>query len=146
MVALGNRATNANYMISGLDTSEDGSVIVGFGIAELGGPIEAMIWDEQNGVRDLETVLQLMGVDTDGWSLDRVTAVSYDGRHLTGWGTNPDGDRQGFLAVIPEPNTAILMVLGLCALSSRHSRTGSSRRAITNVDKSAKATARLNAP
>lgn len=96
--------------------SADGSVIVG-NAAFAGSPgLTAFVWDEAHGMRQLETLLAALGVDTTGWDLVLATTVSADGRTIAGYGYNPSGDVEGWVAIIPEPGTALLVGVGLLAL------------------------------
>jgi hypothetical protein len=61
-----------------------------------------------------------IGVDTTGWRLVDATGVSDDGLTITGWGFNPQGQREAFLAVIPEP--ASLPLLGIAGLAAMRRR------------------------
>jgi uncharacterized membrane protein len=85
---------------------EDGSIIVGTG-TDRDGYVQALIWDADHGVRPLQTVLEGLGVDTQGITLNTASAVSADGRTIVGW----DYQRGAYVAVIPEP-------AGLAALAS----------------------------
>jgi probable HAF family extracellular repeat protein len=76
--------------------SADGSTIVGFGG-------EAVIWDSTHGVRELDTVLTDLGLDLSGWTLSSARDVSDDGRVIVGWGTNPSGQPEGWIAVLADP-------------------------------------------
>ncbi|MCR9095350.1 MAG: PEP-CTERM sorting domain-containing protein [bacterium] len=102
-----------------LDVSADGNVVVGF--VRYGGSFPdigsaATIWDPVNGQRRLQDVLGAL-VDLEGWHLEEATAISDDGRTIVGNGRAPDGSSQAWIAVIPEPSTALLMALGLLGLS-----------------------------
>ena len=115
--------------LSGLSTmntpsalSADGSVVVGAG----GG--RALIWDQANGAQDLELLLGTLGVDLSGWqSLDTARGISNDGKVIVGNGINAIGDEQGFLVIIPEPTSALLLAVGLMALGRGARASRSSR-------------------
>ncbi|MET0413844.1 MAG: hypothetical protein ABW217_21220 [Polyangiaceae bacterium] len=67
-----------------VDLSDDGSVAV---FITLDGPSVTYLWDEINGTRRLEDVLDARGVDRSGWSLGTPRKLSGDGKVLLGDGT-----------------------------------------------------------
>ena len=79
----------------------------------------AVIWDATNGMQELSVFLNALGIDTTGWTLSEAAAISDDGLTIVGTGTNPNGLTEGWIAVIPESGTALLMGLGLVGLASR---------------------------
>jgi probable HAF family extracellular repeat protein len=104
------------------DASADGSVVVGLSLT---GPSqsEAFVWDQANGMRNLRDVLVSdFGLDLSGWSLTEARGLSDDGRTIVGHGTTPSGNTEAWMAVIPEPTTALLLASGLTALAVRHRR------------------------
>ena len=92
--------------------SADGSVIVG-GSAE-----GAFIWDEPNGTQSLRDLLIDEGVDLTAWTLQAATGISADGRTIVGYGTNPLGQTEAWIATVPEPTAlpllAVVMSLARC--------------------------------
>lgn len=110
------------------DVSGDGSVVIGSGNNPLSdypmydGPSEAFIWDAEHGVRTLKDVLASLGIALPGWDLTAATAISRDGRTIVGQGRDPSGARQSYVAVIPEPGTAVLVATGLIALALQRRR------------------------
>jgi uncharacterized membrane protein len=88
-----------------LSVSAGGSTIVGTRGYDWDGSEKAFIWDQTNGMRDLAEVLTDLGLDLTGWTLIEATGVSRDGTVIVGWGTNPNGDTEAWIAVIPEPGT-----------------------------------------
>lgn len=86
---------------SALAASSDGSVIVGFGTTAVGQA--AFVWDNIQGMRDLQSVLVSLSAPVSGWSLTQATGVSADGTVIVGYGTNPDGRTEAWLARLPLP-------------------------------------------
>ena len=71
----------------------------------------ATLWDYEGQAIDLNQCLDESGA---GWSLETAYAINNHG-WIVGDGTNPMGERRGFLLVpVPEMNTISLMVLGSC--------------------------------
>jgi uncharacterized membrane protein len=104
-----------------LDVSADGSVVVGFGATDTGQA--AFIWDATSGMRVLQEVLTAdFGLDLDGWRLQTATAISDDGRVITGIGINPSGATEAWIAQVPEPSIALLLSVALLALSRRYKK------------------------
>src|SRR5690606_30444105 len=78
------------------DLSDDGAVVVGR-IDEAGR--NAFIWDEIHGPRLLLNVLVGdYGLDLTGWQLWSANGVSADGTVIVGWGENPAGQEEGWVA------------------------------------------------
>jgi hypothetical protein len=70
-----------------------------------------------HGTRYLEDVLVgECGMDLTGWTLERATGVSADGITIVGYGTNPYGFTERWIAVIPEPASFLLLAFGGLAL------------------------------
>ena len=89
-------------MSCALDASGDGSTIVGW--ADSGSGYKAAIWDAAHGWRDLNQVLASAGVDLVGWDLTSAMAISNDGQIITGSGTDPNGNTEGWVVtLVPEP-------------------------------------------
>ena len=77
--------------------SGNGSVVVGQSVGPAG--MEAFIWTPAAGMRSLKAVLQDdLGLDLTGWTLEVATAISADGRTIVGYGPNPSGDYEGWVA------------------------------------------------
>ncbi|CAK9076044.1 PEP-CTERM sorting domain-containing protein [Durusdinium trenchii] len=92
--------------------SGDGSIVVGHSYSALGS--EAFLWDDANGMRSLKDVLTLeYGLDLTGWNLRGARGISADGRTIVGYGTNPNGFGEAWVAVVPEPSSFLLAGLGL---------------------------------
>ena len=91
------------------DVSADGSIIVGGSVGVGGAPeIKAFIWDDVNGIRSLQLVLaNAYGVDLSAWILERALGVSGDGLKVVGFGINPLGDTEGWIATLPPPCASV---------------------------------------
>lgn len=101
--------------------SADGSVVVGQSQSASG--FEVFVWDSTNGMRELDQVLTNQGIDLTGWTLWSAEGVSHDGLTIVGYGTNPSNAFEAWIAVIPEPSTALLLASGLGALAVGRSAT-----------------------
>ncbi|NET14340.1 MAG: PEP-CTERM sorting domain-containing protein, partial [Okeania sp. SIO1H6] len=110
--------------------STDGSIVVGnsnIGLPEIPGePLfsnAAFIWDEVNGMRNLQEVLENeLGLDFMGITLHSATDVSIEGSRISiaGWGTVPSvtaaggNERAVAILTVPEPSSIFsLITVGL---------------------------------
>ncbi len=77
----------------------------------------AFIWDSTHGMVDLNNLI--IDDSNQGWEL--ITARDINNHNqIVGWGTNPNGDREGFiLTPIPEPATMSLLGFGAISLIKR---------------------------
>jgi len=82
-----------------LAVSDAGHVIAGWGTTAAGH--EAFLWTPESGMRRLADVLTEQGLDLSGWTLEQATGLSASGRTVVGWGTNPSGETEGFVATLP---------------------------------------------
>jgi probable HAF family extracellular repeat protein len=84
--------------------SADGGTVVGS--AETAQGTEAMLWTDGGQSRLLYDVLTVdHGLNLTGWTLTAARHISADGRKIVGYGTNPEGNTEGWLAVLPAPAT-----------------------------------------
>jgi probable HAF family extracellular repeat protein len=110
--------TGGDFESHAYGVSGDGTVIIGKGTTAIGD--EAFIWDEVNGMRNLKTVLtDDFGLDLTGWTLLSAEGISADGNSIVGYGLNPSGMREGWVAVTPEPATLALLAMGAVAMLRR---------------------------
>lgn len=91
----------------------------------------AFIWDGTYGIRNLRDVLsELLSpagkAALDGWMLNHAAAISADGRTIVGWGTNPNGQREAWLAYlgteVPEPASWMLLCVGVIVVLAARAR------------------------
>ena len=93
------------------DVTDDGSVAVGFG--ETASRQEALIWDRINGIRSVQDFLGGYGLDLAGWTLLAATGISRDGSTIIGFGINPSGYTEAWVAQVPLPGAVLLGAMGL---------------------------------
>ena len=71
-------------------------------------------------MRSLMNVLTSdLGLDLTGWTLREAWDVSDDGLTIVGWGDNPSGITEGWVAHIPEPATLPLLALSALLAARR---------------------------
>lgn len=117
MVGLGD-LPGGDFWSVAWDISADGRIIVGYGKTEL--EHEAAIWDPDHGMRKLQDVLVYeYDLDLTGWQLQAAYSVSPDGRAIVGYGLNPHGNREAWLAIIPEPSTTLPFCFAALLLQRR---------------------------
>jgi len=113
---LGDLESAGNSMFSQANAiSADGQVVVG---SRGAGPARAFIWDPVRGIRALDVVLAQLGIDLSGWTINDATGISADGLTIVGNGFH-NGRQEAWVAVIPEPSTALLLGIGIGALAIR---------------------------
>lgn len=85
--------------IFALAVSADGNVVVGGSFTAGNAPYHAFRWTQVDGMQDVATWLAAAGVTLPvGWTLEYATGVSSDGSVLVGYGTNPAGNAEAWLA------------------------------------------------
>jgi probable HAF family extracellular repeat protein len=83
-----------------LGVSDDGDTVVGWGTTGAGQ--EAFVWTAEAGMERLADRLASEGLDLTGWTLVDARGVSASGRTIVGWGTNPTGQTEGFVATLAQ--------------------------------------------
>ena len=116
MQPLGDLA-GGRFLSEAAAVSANGQIIVGRGVSDI--LPRAFIWDPVNLIRPLDVVLAELGLDLGGLELQTPTGISGDGTIIIGTGGSAIGAPDGWIAVIPEPSTAVLLGVGLSALSLR---------------------------
>lgn len=80
--------------------SDDGQIVAGRSEGQEGHA--AFIWTPSFGMVPLEPFLRLFGADVpEGWFLIEVTGITPDGRTIVGWGANPSGATEAWIATLP---------------------------------------------
>ncbi len=109
--------------IQPLGASGGGSIIVGgtsFDLFDHYVDRQAFIWDEVNGARSLQDVLiSEYNLDLTGWTLQYASHINDAGNIMIGLGENPDGQKEAWIAHIPEPLTVSLLGVGSVIISLR---------------------------
>lgn len=111
------------YSSGAAATSADGSVIAGYSASGIGR--QAIVWTAPTGMQRLFDILWAQGVTgLDGWTLEEATAISPDGKWIAGFGYNPHGQKEAFvanLAPVPLPGGAWLLgtAIGVIGLRLR---------------------------
>lgn len=101
MVGLGD-LTGGGFFSTANGVSGDGAVIVGQSESAFGR--EAFIWTSADGMRSVASLLTTAGIDLIGWTLTEAMAISGDGNTIVGYGVNPDGNTEAWLANIAAIN------------------------------------------
>jgi probable HAF family extracellular repeat protein len=116
------------------DVAGDGSVVVGR--ASRNSRFFATRWDPINGMEPIEELLANAGIDMAGWQLQHAEAISDDGDVIVGFGINPMGQTEAWLAsglvpgtAVPESTTATIAGFGVAAAVLYRRRDRSSQRA-----------------
>jgi probable HAF family extracellular repeat protein len=118
MIGLG--VLDGSFDSTAYAASDDGAIVVGAS-GEFFTP-SAFVWDSVNGMRNLQQVLSTtygLAGQLAGWHLQGARDISPDGRAIVGYGTNPAGMQEAWLAIIPEPSTGLLFALGVGGLAAR---------------------------
>jgi uncharacterized membrane protein len=107
MVGLGLLPGRTVSVAHGIHACGDGTVIVGSSTRSSENPSPALtrpfVWYRESGMLDLQHVLEtLHRLDLSGWTLGSATGVSGDGSTIVGAGQNPDGNREAFIATLPD--------------------------------------------
>lgn len=121
MVSLGDVPGEYSLNEVAWDASASGSVIVGS--RGYGPGARAFIWDAQNGMRDLQTVLEsVLGYALPAWTLTEARGISDDGLTITGIGSfafnPPQASTEGWVLTLPEPASPFLMCFAVALFPS----------------------------
>lgn len=111
--------------------SADGSVIVGDPFQGSGDCV--FIWDTQNGTRSLHEVLVALGVNLTGWQLSEARAISANGNIIVGFGKNPSGQTEAWIANLSPPTLTGQLSGNKILLSWPTNQTGFTLQIATNL-------------
>ena len=96
------------------EVSPDGSFILGW--TDDSG---FFYWNETNGLRNFEDVLQIdYNLNLTGWDITNITGMTSDGTKIYGTGTGPNGENI-WIAEIPEPTSVLIFGIGSLTLLIR---------------------------
>jgi probable HAF family extracellular repeat protein len=98
MVGLGDMP-GGGFFSKANGVSANGSIIVG--VCRTSAGDDAFVWDESHGMRVLRDILVNeygLGAELAGWKLQEATAVSADGTSIVGYGWNPIGQMEAWIA------------------------------------------------
>jgi uncharacterized membrane protein len=98
--AAGGAATvlSSGQVAEALAVSGDGKVVVGY--EQFAQTPAAMRWTEGRSDK-IADLLGQAGVAMSGWALNTARGASDDGRVIVGEGVNPEGQQEGWIAVLP---------------------------------------------
>jgi probable HAF family extracellular repeat protein len=112
MVGLGD-LPGGPFLSEAIAVSGDGSVVVGGGTSAAG--TEVFRWTAADGMRSLRDVLVTdygLGSQLAGWSLQEARGLSADGRVIVGYGVNPHGLTEAWVARLDGPPTMAEVQVG----------------------------------
>lgn len=118
MVGLGDLPGGSVRSIA-FDVSADGSVVVGIGDS---GIPDSFVWTAASGMLNLRDVLAAGGATGfENWTSLYVNGISGDGSTVVGYGRNPNGQDEAFVANInvPEPAAVSIAMFGVSAFAAR---------------------------
>jgi hypothetical protein len=110
--------------------SANGKTIVGFNYASA--TAQAFRWTQETGMKSIEELLTAAGVAFTGWQLNFASGVSADGSVIVGIGTDPNGQRQGWIARFQgQPSTLSWSSTGTSCTGTGFSTNGTNSGSIT---------------
>jgi probable HAF family extracellular repeat protein len=119
-----------DYYSHAKGVSADGAIVVGYSSTPIG--LEAFIWDQDNGMRNLKSVLENdYGLDLTGWILQEAHGISDDGLTIVGGGTNPSGDTEAWMVTFCADfnNDSCVNLEDYCVLAEQWKQQGPSLEA-----------------
>jgi probable HAF family extracellular repeat protein len=77
--------------------SANGEVVVGDS-SNVGNPVAAFRWRQDTGMKSMASLLTASNVNITGWTLTSATGISADGTVIVGYGQDPKGNTEAWLA------------------------------------------------
>ncbi len=87
--------------LAATDVSEDGAIIVGQAFHSKRAWDASFVWNKNTGAENLRGILEGYGIDLTGWTLSSAKGISNDGATIVGWGRNPSGQQEAWVAILP---------------------------------------------
>jgi uncharacterized membrane protein len=118
MVNLGSLVENTNAgQGSALAVSANGESVVGFSDSPTGQV--AILWTGDDGMVNLKDYLIAHGASNlTGWTLTAAQGISANGNTIVGYGRNPAGQSEAWIATVPEPSSVVLALIALLTFAS----------------------------
>lgn len=101
MIPLGDLPGGA-FESAAFRTNANGDRIIGWSLVSA--QYDSFIWDDVNGMRSIRDLLANsfgLAASVHGWNLTYATGIDATGTKIVGWGTNPSGVTEGWIAVLP---------------------------------------------
>jgi uncharacterized membrane protein len=106
---------------SAFDVSANGSTVTGVYVDATGS--HAFIWSAATGIRDVKQLLLSLGLTSvANWNLINAQSISADGTTMAGFGIDPAGNQEGWVATIPGCGTAVPVFMGMWMVGMRKRR------------------------
>lgn len=87
--------------------SADGRFLVGHGRSAISK--EAVLWDRMAGIVPIRDILEDAGVGMSGWTITEANDISADGTVVVGNGINPEGNFEGWIAVLADEEPPVIV-------------------------------------
>lgn len=117
-----------NVRSSATRISADGKTVLGFSLSATNS-FTSSIWDQTHGLRDLKTaLLDDYALDTGSWVLSYASGISEDGLVISGYGIDPNGQTQAWVAnlrspaAVPVPGAVWLFGTALAGMLANYRR------------------------
>jgi len=119
MVDLGSLGSSSwvDGRVRALAVSANGERVVGFSDSPSGQV--AFLWTSEGGMVNLKDFLTEHGTtNLTGWTLTAAQGISANGNTIVGYGRNPAGQSEAWIATVPEPSSVVLALIALLTFAS----------------------------